>query len=76
MKDSEILQYDDVPVDVASKYIGKSKPFIYYGLRDSRLPFGCAVQMESGKWSYSISPGLLVAYKRGELNIQTNVNVY
>ena len=67
MEDQEILQYDDVPVDAAAKYIGKSKPFIYCGLRFNRLPFGTAVQLPGGQWSYSISPGLLVAYKRGTL---------
>lgn len=68
--DAEILMYDDVPPDVAARYIKKSKPFIYMGLRSGRLLFGAAVKMEGGKWSYSISPGLLVAYKRGTLQIK------
>lgn len=68
--DAEVMSYDNVPTDIAARYISNSKPFIYMGLRSGRLPFGTAVQMEGGKWSYNISPGLLVAYKKGTLKVQ------
>lgn len=64
---NDILSFDNVPVDVAAAYIGKTKPFVYAGLRFGTLPIGCAVEMDGGRWSYSISPGLLVKYKEGTL---------
>ncbi len=71
--DDEIRSYTNVPVDVAAKYIGWSTVSIYYALQQERAPFGVAVKTsedeETGRttWTYNISPGLLVAYKNGEL---------
>lgn len=66
--DSEILQYANVPVDVAAKYVGMSTSTIYYALQDERAPFGFAVRRKgSDGWTYNISPGLLVKYKNGDL---------
>lgn len=69
MTREKILQYDNVPVDAAAAYLGKTKPFVYMGLRVGRLPFGTAVEMPGGEWSYHISPGLLIAYKEGTLPV-------
>lgn len=70
--DKDILSMDKVSVDTAAAYLGTSKPFIFMGLRCQRLPFGVAVKNK--QWMYHISPGLLVAYKRGKLKIETVVH--
>jgi hypothetical protein len=70
MSDEEILKMDNVPVKVASKYLGLALMSTYYGLQDHAFPFGTAIKNPGGHWTYSISPGLLVAYKRGTLKIQ------
>lgn len=62
-----ILQYRDVPVEVAAEYIGKGKTFIYAGLQTGRLDFGSAVLCPGGTWSYHISPQKLVEYQEGRL---------
>lgn len=68
LTDEEIMAYDNVPIDVAARYIGWSSPTIYRALREERAPFGFAVcSGEAGTWTYNISPGLLVKYKRGDL---------
>ena len=68
LTDEEIMAYDNVPIDVAARYIGWSSPTIYRALRDERAPFGLAVcSEETGTWTYHISPGLLVKYTRGDL---------
>lgn len=62
--DEEILAYDNVPSDVAARYVGMSAPTIYAGLKQERVPFGFAVQNEETEtWTYNISPGGLVKYK-------------
>ena len=59
---------DVVRFDVAAQYIGWSSSTICNALKQERAPFGFAVQNpETGSWAYNISPGLLVAYKRGTL---------
>lgn len=63
--DTDVLSYDNVPIDIAAQYIGKTPEFVRCGLIARVLPLGGAVEMPGGKYSYSISPGLLVAYKRG-----------
>lgn len=62
----EILAYDNVPVEVASRYIGSSTATLYRALQENRAPFGYGVHYESN-WTYNISPGALVRYKQGEL---------
>jgi transcriptional regulator with XRE-family HTH domain len=52
------------PVECA-KLLGKSKEFIYLSLQAGTAPFGFATQMESGKWSYHISPKKLNDYIGG-----------
>ena len=68
--DKEILEMDNVLPSIAAQYIDKTPTFIRLGLQQRSLPFGSAVKNGSGKWSYSISPGLLVAYKRGTMKIE------
>ena len=70
--DEEILSYNNVPVDVAAKYIGWSSCNIYWALQQERAPFGFAAQTGESKngrptFTYNISPGMLVKYKHGEL---------
>lgn len=64
--DAEILSYNSVPVEVAAKYIGWSSCNVVFALQQERAPFGIAART-GGSWTYNISPGLLVKYKRGEL---------
>ena len=68
--DDEILTLDNVPPRVAAKYIGESLLSIYYGLQQRAAPYGYAVEHPGKRWTYNISPGLLVAYKRGTLKIE------
>lgn len=65
--DQEILAYNNVPVELAAKYIGWSTCNVYYALQQERAPFGTAARTGESSWTYSISPGLLIAYKRGDL---------
>lgn len=65
--DEEIMEYANVPVDVACRYLGTSSPTLYYALQDERAPFGFAVKSPNGGWTYNISPGALVKYKHGDL---------
>lgn len=65
--DQEIMSYNNVPVDVAAKYIGWSSCNVYRALQQERAPFGMAAQTSETAWTYNISPGLLVKYKNGEL---------
>lgn len=65
--DEEIQKYDNVPADVAARYIGWSTSTLYRALREDRAPFGFAVKCAGGSWAHNISPGLLVKYKNGSL---------
>ena len=71
--DADILAYDNVPVPIAAQYIGWNANKLYYALQDRQVPFGFVAEQESSaracgaSWTYNISPGLLVAYKRGTL---------
>lgn len=63
--DDEILAYDNVPPAVAGKYVKMSTPTMYLGLQQGRVPFGFAIENpETNTWTYNISPGGLVKYKR------------
>lgn len=71
--DEEIMAYNNVPVEVAAKYIGWSSCTLTWALQQERAPFGMAAQTGTNEktgrptWAYNISPGLLVKYKHGEL---------
>lgn len=49
----------NLPVIVAARLMGKSKEFVYQGLRDGVFPWGYGVNM-NGRWSYYISPAKFV----------------
>lgn len=64
--DEEILSYDNVPVNVAGKYLGTNGQYIRRGLIAQRLPFGTAVDVGGkGRYTYQISPGALFNWKHG-----------
>lgn len=65
--DEEIMAYNNVPVDVAAKYIGWSSCNVVRALQQERAPFGMAAKTSEKTWTYNISPGLLVKYKHGEI---------
>ncbi len=46
----------------AAKLLGKSEQFVRVSLQRGTAPFGFAVQMDSGKWCYHISPKKLAEY--------------
>ena len=45
-----------VTIEAAAKALGKSEQFIRVSLQRAAAPFGFAVHMPSGRWSYHISP--------------------
>lgn len=51
-----------VTVEAAAKKLGKSEQFIRVALQRATAPFGFAVIMPSGKWSYHISPKKFADY--------------
>ena len=65
--DKDILSYNNVPVDIAAKYIVWSSCNVARSLQQERAPFGVAAQTSETTWTYNISPGLLVKYKAGEI---------
>lgn len=72
--DEDILTMKRVLPETAAKYLDMDTQFIRLGLQQQRLPFGSAVLNPGGKWSYHISPGLLVAYQRGTLKIEVQAS--
>lgn len=60
--DAEILAYDNVPVDVAARYLDWPEQTVRLALREGRATFGIAVKDKA--LTYKISPGGLVKYKR------------
>ena len=60
--DNEILAYDNVPVDVAARYLDWPEQTVRLALREGRATFGIAVKDKAR--TYKISPGGLVKYKR------------
>lgn len=60
--DEEILAYDNVPVDVAARYLDWPEKTVRLALREGRGCFGTAIR-DAGI-THKISPGGLVQYKR------------
>lgn len=60
--DEEIRAYDNVPVDVAARYLDWTEHTLRLALREGRVSFGVAVKDRS--LTYKISPGGLIRYKR------------
>lgn len=65
----DILAKDKITVIEAAEYLDASPEVVRCGLIQHVLPIGAAILGPGGRWVYHISPGLLVAYKRGTLNI-------
>ena len=60
--DEDILAYDNVPVDIAARYLDWTEQNVRLALREGRAPFGIAIRDRA--LTYKISPGGLVRYKR------------
>lgn len=52
-------------VDAAARRMGVTSMFLRMGLRHDRFPFGTAVQMPGGRWSYYINPVRFERYMQG-----------
>lgn len=66
--DAEIMEYRNVPMLVASAYLGCSRKALSESLLQGRAPFGYATKAgDSSKWTFHISPGLLVSYQNGTM---------
>lgn len=65
--DEEIMSYDNVPAEIASKYLGWSGQAVRAALRQGVVPFGSASQPSGTAWSFYINPILLVKCKHGEI---------
>jgi len=55
-KDEEMNPIRNLRVADAAKLMGVGCQYIRQGLKNSNLPFGCAVKMPKGKYRYYISP--------------------
>lgn len=60
----------NISVKEASEMLGVSQPFIREGLKSGRLPIGSAVQINEGRWTFHISPGLLKEYMTGSISLR------
>lgn len=49
-------------VVLTAKILGKTAQFVRLGLQQGTLPIGSAVKMPGGRWSYYVSPKLLIEY--------------
>lgn len=66
--EADIRRYQNVPVDVAARYLGSSPVTIMRALQDSRAPFGFASKNpQKNYYTYQISPERLIRYQSGEL---------
>lgn len=54
-------------VEEVAERIGKNPQFIREMLKQERFPFGGAVKMPGGRWSYYINRTRFEKYMRGEL---------
>lgn len=52
-------------VTEAARIMGVTPMFLRMGLRLGRFPFGTAVQMPGGRWSYYINPVRFERYMQG-----------
>ena len=59
----EGLPCKKMTVEEAAKRLGKSEQFVRVALQRGKAPFGFAVQMNSGKWCYHISPKKFAEYQ-------------
>jgi hypothetical protein len=56
----------NISVYIASKRLGMSQEFLKQALKQKRVPFGFAVEVNENKWKYHISPGGLEKYLAAE----------
>jgi len=54
-----------ISVDEAARRMGVTPQFLRLGLRAGKFPFGTAVQMPGGRWSYYISATRFERYLAG-----------
>lgn len=54
-----------ISVDEAARRMGVTPQFLRLGLRAGKFPFGTAVQMPGGRWSYYINATRLERYLAG-----------
>lgn len=72
--EADIRYYQNVPVDVAAKFLGSSPTTIKNALKEGRAPFGFAAKNpEKNAYTYHISPERLIRYHTGELPMY-NIN--
>lgn len=74
MNEEQILNMDNVDPKTAASYLGIGYSALTAMLKNGVAPFGCATKVKSN-YAYHISPGLLVAYKKGTLQINVNVGL-
>ena len=55
-------------VKEAAQLLGKTEQFIRIGLQQGVLPFGAAVKMPGGRYSYHISEEKIKEYTGGQNN--------
>ena len=55
-------EFRNVRVELAAKFLGKSKQFVRVSLQRGSAPFGFATKVSGDKWSYHISPNKLNDY--------------
>lgn len=66
--EADLRLYQNVPVDIAAKYLSSSTITIMRALQDGRAPFGFASKNpEKDYYTYQISPERLIRYQSGEL---------
>ena len=54
-----------ISVDEAARRMGVTPQFLRMALRANRLPFGTAIQMPGGRWSYYINATRFERYLTG-----------
>lgn len=59
------MRCDRISVSEASRRMGVTPQFLRMGLRTGKFPFGTAVQMPGGRWSYYINATRLERYMAG-----------
>ena len=58
----------NLPVRLAADLMGKPQMFVRCGLKAKELPFGSAVKMEGGRYSYYICTRQFIKFIGGEIN--------
>lgn len=77
--EEQIRDFDNVPVEIAAAFIGMGPASLRNAMQDHDCPFGFVSVRDSAttycgeRFTYNISPGLLIAYKNGTLQcMRTN----